>query len=398
VSELTARSKHPERSAEPVVRTDQPRKSGYIPSLDGWRAIAILGVLITHDVPWTFRGHTTVAYKGYGGYGVQIFFAISGFLITTRILEEERLCGYFDIRRFYIRRLFRIQPAALVYLGAVALLLALHIVHDAWHYWTAALFLFINYTYHPPGNTRSFMVGHFWTLAVEEHFYLLLSFVLLTVKRRRILVLGLLYFLFWLPLHLTFVLHSWYGPSLSPRATEWNLHFLLLAALVAVVLKERWAGDFARRFLRPWIVCVATLIAIPLHHFVWHAGVNGAVFFVVSYLAIFWIVATALHPQSLTTRLLETRPMRFVGRISYSLYLWHVLFFFFAAARGTAAANPMFLALSGRMVKFAAAIAVAVLSYYWIEKPMVRLGHRLAPAASPGRPELADLPIETPRG
>jgi len=86
-----------------------------------------------------------------------------------------------------------------------------------------------------------------------------------------------------------------------------------------------------------------------------------------------------------------------VGRISYSLYLWHVLFFF-RVAPGTDITNPLLLALSGRMVKFIVAFLVAVLSYYFIEKPMVRLGHRLAPAASPGRPELADLSVETPRG
>ena len=380
---------------ETLAPPGRAAKIGYIPSLDGWRAIAVLGVLITHDLPWTFFGHSTAAYKGWGGFGVLIFFSISGFLITTRILEEERLCGYFDIRSFYIRRLFRIQPAALVYLGVLALFLAFHIFHDAWYYWFAALFLFINYTYHEPANVPAFFMGHFWSLAVEEHFYLLLSLVLLVFKRNRILVLGVLYFLFWLPLHLHYTAQDWYRPDVSPRETQWNLGFLLLAALVAVILQRPQARAFAKRILRPWVVFLATLVAIPLHHFIWHAGLNGAVGFAAGNLSIFWIVASALHPQSLTTRFLESAPMRFVGRISYSLYLWHVLFFF-KLSPSTGVTNPVMLALSGRVVKYVAAFAVAILSYYFIEKPMVRLGHKLAPAASPGRPELADLPVETP--
>jgi peptidoglycan/LPS O-acetylase OafA/YrhL len=99
--------------SEAVVTVTRPQKTGYLPSLDGWRALAIVGVMITHDRPFDLFGHSSLNYKGYGGYGVYLFFAISGLLITTRILEEEEICGYFDIRRFYIRRIFRIQPAAL---------------------------------------------------------------------------------------------------------------------------------------------------------------------------------------------------------------------------------------------------------------------------------------------
>jgi peptidoglycan/LPS O-acetylase OafA/YrhL len=93
---------------------------------------------------------------------------------------------------------------------------------------------------------------------------------------------------------------------------------------------------------------------------------------------------------------LETNVFRFIGRISYSLYLWHILFFF-RIDPSTDVANRVMLALSGRPTKQIVALLVATLSYYFIEKPMVRLGHRLAPAASPGRPELADLPVEAPK-
>jgi peptidoglycan/LPS O-acetylase OafA/YrhL len=237
-------------------------------------------------------------------------------------------------------------------------------------------------------------VGHFWSLAVEEHFYLLLSLLLLLVKRNRAIVLALLYFAFWLPLHLNYPPQSTCRPDFSPRETQWNLQYLLLASLAAVLLQRPAVIVLAKRFLRPWVMLLTTAISIPMHHFVWHTGAGGAVLFVANYLSIFWIVATAFHPQSLTTRFLESAPLRFVGRISYSLYLWHILFFF--KISGMNVTNPFLLACSGRVAKYVAAFFMATLSYYFIEKPMIRLGHRLAPAASPGRPELADLPVETP--
>ena len=73
------------------------QKSGYIPSLDGWRAFAILGVMCVHDLKRSLAGHPLSPYQDIGGYGVYLFFAISGILITTRILEEESLCEFFDI-------------------------------------------------------------------------------------------------------------------------------------------------------------------------------------------------------------------------------------------------------------------------------------------------------------
>ena len=158
----------------PADRQRAP-SSGYLPSLDGWRALAVLGVMMAHDRSWNLFGYSSSHYKDIGGNGVYVFFAISGLLITSRILEEEQLSGRFDIRRFYIRRLFRIQPAAFAYLAAVALLMALGFarqfgVRETALSWVSALLLFTNYLYHP--GEVSTLTGHFWTLAVEEHFYI----------------------------------------------------------------------------------------------------------------------------------------------------------------------------------------------------------------------------------
>jgi peptidoglycan/LPS O-acetylase OafA/YrhL len=221
--------------SEAVVTVTRPQKTGYLPSLDGWRALAIVGVMITHDRPFDLFGHSSLNYKGYGGYGVYLFFAISGLLITTRILEEEKICGYFDIRRFYIRRIFRIQPAALAYLAVVAVLILIGVTHDSWGSWLAALALYTNFQYQPGVAVE--YTGHFWTLAVEEHFYILLSLTLLLVKKYRTTALAVLFLGFTALTTLTYgVRHGWYDPQLWPRSTQWQLGPLLLASLVALLL------------------------------------------------------------------------------------------------------------------------------------------------------------------
>jgi peptidoglycan/LPS O-acetylase OafA/YrhL len=103
------------------------------------------------------------------------------------------------------------------------------------------------------------------------------------------------------------------------------------------------------------------------------------------------VVSTMLHARSWSTRVLESAPLRFIGKISYSLYLWHVLFFSRIAPQAHVT-NPVLVALSGRPAKYVATLCVALLSYYLLEKPMMRLGHRLAPPMLPGRPELMESP------
>jgi peptidoglycan/LPS O-acetylase OafA/YrhL len=215
----------------PSNQAARAAKTGYLPSLDGWRALAVLGVLMTHDLPWVLFGHSDAAWKGYGGHGVELFFAISGFLITTRILEEERIVGHFDIRRFYIRRVFRIQPAAWVYLLAIALLMMTGMVRADWTYWFGGLLLYQNYLF--PWTNGSALLGHFWSLAVEEHFYILLSLTLLWVKRRRLLALGLMFAVSMIPLTFSvFSRHGWIHVDATPRATQWQVHYLLWAAFL----------------------------------------------------------------------------------------------------------------------------------------------------------------------
>jgi peptidoglycan/LPS O-acetylase OafA/YrhL len=359
-------------------------RSGYLPSLDGWRAIAILGVLAVHDVPIRIGGHSLQRLQSYGGEGVMLFFAISGVLICSRIFEEEALTGRFHLKAFYVRRVFRIQPAALVYLAAIGLLTVCGILHEQWKYWLGALFLYQNFLYRPDTTTmlHGFFTGHFWTLAVEEHFYLLISLLLFFVKRRRIAV----FIVLLAAIKIMHKIGMHYTSEPLIRRTYWQIQMLLFPSFAALLLREAKVRAMVVRWLRPGLVVVVTAALMTC------AWIYSPPTFttILMYSFTFLVVATMLHPKSWSTRALEWTPLRFIGRISYSIYLWHALFY--SAKDAIPVSSHLLLVLSERPWKYVCTLAVAMASYYWIEKPLVRIGHRLAPPATAGHKDLSDLP------
>lgn len=294
-------------------------RSGYLPSLDGWRAVAILAVITVHDSTYTWHGRPLRWLQNYGSLGVVLFFAISGILIVGRILEEEHLTGRFHLRSFYIRRFFRIQPAAFVYLGAVALLACAGAFRISWFHWSAALLMFENFAYRDtlPNWQYGFFLGHFWTLAVEEHFYLLVSLALLLVRRKRLQIFALLLIAV---KTVQFVLQH-HIPDPLLRRTYWQIQVLLWPSVLALALRKPALRAWAVRWLQPgWVLLGTAGLATLAYRRSPNLLLN-----VLEYSFAIWVIATMLHPHSVPTRLLEWRPLRFVGRISYSLYLWSTL-------------------------------------------------------------------------
>ncbi len=407
---------HSSQTLLPGLREDEvslpARRSGYLPGLDGWRTVAIAGVLLTHDAVHRVGPISTSFFHRFGGYGVELFFAISGLLICTRLLEEEAILGRIDLRGFYIRRVLRIQPAALMYLLAIACLTLVGWIHEQWRYWAAAVFLYRNYLWN--GNSdqvvaNGLFTGHFWSLAVEEHFYLLLSLLLVSlVPRRRIPVTVLLVALLSLWQHYSVHRPSLYTFGISDRHTDQMLNLLLIPSLLAMFLQGPRVRQFAVRWLHPWCtVLAATCVYLALHaanRFIffphWHRLVYSSRPDFMVALCPFLIVSTMLHPRSWTTRLLELRPLRYLGKWSYSLYLWHVLFFFRGLWPATLQPpqSPL-LYVSVAPWNYLLSLAFAVLSFYFIEKPLMRLGHRIAPPATPGRDDMVvSPPVEVASG
>ena len=153
---------------------DRPAR-GYVPTLDGWRTLSIAAVILCHDNLHRFGPFSTEWLYLHGNVGVDIFFAISGLLICSRLLDEESDAGSISIRNFYLRRAFRILPPAIAFLAALLILSRLVHLPAETPEVLASLFFVRNYTFffHHFQSVAPFYTSHFWSLAVEEHFYLI---------------------------------------------------------------------------------------------------------------------------------------------------------------------------------------------------------------------------------
>jgi peptidoglycan/LPS O-acetylase OafA/YrhL len=356
-------------------------KQGYLPTLDGWRAIAITAVTLDHVVAFRFgTAHPILfALTRTGPNGVSLFFAISGFLICSRLLEEEDATGKINLGGFYIRRASRILPAALTYLVVIGLLgIAGFILVSPWEWWSA-VFFFRNYL--SPGLISRGWGGytiHYWSLAVEEHFYLLWPGLLVLAGRKRsqyvavALAVAVSIWRWW------DFNHHWMDKHipglLIGSRTDVRLDGLLIGCLAALLLaKPRFRSWAIWNLGWPaWFLCAAIYVGIQViarrHYYsVWESILLAAI-----------IVSTVLHPGTWIGRVLEWSGMRWIGRLSYSLYLWQELF------TVPQAKYPISL-LQRFPFNLVLLFAAAALSYRFIERPMIRLGHRLAPPPTPGR-------------
>ncbi len=348
--------------------------ANHLPTLDGWRAIAIGLVLFSHGLDGFTTGltHTWPALKLLGLLGVQIFFGLSGFLITNRLLAEEARHGRISLPGFYWRRSFRILPAALVFLSVVGVLATLGMVPVSAERWLATLLFTANYSHAEP----SWYLAHFWSLAVEEHFYLVWPAVFLALpalRRRCLLVLAAaLAVTLWRVLAFKFQLTS-DSPAQFWGRTDIQADALLWGVLLALA----WDAPGMRHFLRGLLThsaavplllltlaglqCLPTLdwkLALPL-------------ITLKAVLIPLALLATQLQSQGRVGRLLESRAFVVVGRLSYSLYLWQQLFLVWDGKH-----VPALAGLQHMPWNWLALLACAALSYRFIEQPMIALGHR----------------------
>lgn len=353
-------------------------RTGYLPTLDGWRAIAVMTVVLYHDALHGWGSLSTRWFQEHGVLGVDIFFGISGLLICSRLLDEEAIQGGISLGKFYVRRAFRILPPALLYLIILAILGLLNILPVLPKEWTAAAFFYRNYTRwsSTPGHMDWF-TAHFWSLSVEEHFYLILPSVLVFVpKRWRLPVLGAI----------VAAVTLWRVFRLQTRPlaflmqhTDTRLDALLIPAMLAIVLAQPAGRAWLLKICRYWFLPAALLFYL----LTW-SGLPAWTLFFQSLLIPLMLLGTVLYPQGIFGRVLEWAPIRWVGKISYSLYLWQSMFFlerFFPNYRplGWMQAFPW---------RWLMLFACATASYYLVEKPMMRWGHKLAPPATPGRSEI----------
>ena len=363
-------------------------QKGYLPTLDGWRAIAIVAVLLDHAAANLRLSHPTVfRFTRMGPNGVSLFFAISGFLICSRLLEEEDLTGRISLKGFYLRRACRILPPAFVYLIVILLLGSTGLLAVTRAEWISCAFFFRNYLPSPfSSDGWGGYTIHYWSLAVEEHFYLIWPMLLVSAGRlrARYLATGLaIVVAVWRSWDFH---HHWIAQKipglLFASRTDVRLDGLLLGCLAALVVANVKGRSYAQRHLcgALWWLCgfayaIVQLIARSHYYTIWESSLLALL-----------VTGTVLNPQSFAGRTLEAPILKGIGRLSYSLYLWQQLFFL----EGTR--FPLSL-LQRYPLNILALFAAAAASYHLIERPIIRLGHRLAPPPTAGRADLApELP------
>ncbi len=368
------------RDAAPRDARPGVRPSEYLPTLDGWRAVAILWVMACHSQGQLFgpsgifpnRSLARAAERG--TFGVDIFFALSGLLISSRLLAGWRAAGRIDLADFYLRRAFRILPPFLVYLTSIGLLWAVGIVTLGPLAYASCFVFLRNYIPEPHMSSDPF-TAHAWSLSVEEHFYLIwpaLLGLLATVARARraafvlaIASIGWSFLDFNLRittefLHLPINRHYW--------RTDYSIGGLLLGCWIALLLDDPARRERLARGLSPTAWWTLLVLFLTLATSVRENAARGAAPLLVALL----LAGTVLHPGRIAGRFLEWSPLRWVGRISYSLYLWQQLFLIPPSSE-----RPLGR-LHGFPLDWIAAFACAIASYHLVERPAIALGHRLS--------------------
>jgi peptidoglycan/LPS O-acetylase OafA/YrhL len=345
----------------------------YSPALDGLRALAVLAVMLYH-------GGTS--WLGGGFLGVDVFFVLSGFLITTLLLLEHESTGRLDLAAFWGRRARRLLPALFVVLVAVLIYAAFlsgqaaaGIRADA----VATLFYVSNWWFIASGNSyfEQFQdpspLTHTWSLAIEEQWYLLLPLALVLllprVRSRRPLAIGLGALALLSAVEMAWLKSPAGDASRVYYGTDTRLQSLLVGATLAAVLtpgvlerlrsSARWLGPLA-------LLGVVALMVVVTDRSSWLYEGGFALFAIVCAMA---LVSVQAHPTGLPARVLSVPVVVWVGRISYGLYLWHWPVYVVLSPARTGVTGVGLLAL-----RVAVTFALATASYYWVEMPIRRGG------------------------
>jgi len=324
-------------SDKPRTRHDTPMQR--VPALDGLRGVAILLVLTYH----------CFTHPSGGFYGVDLFFVLSGFLITSLLIGELAQTGRVDLRAFYVRRARRLLPALMTFLVVVALILVASprvLVGDV-----ASVLFYATNIVRAAGDSHSLpLIGHLWSLAEEEQFYVLWPAALLLMLRR------------WparLAPALVAILVALIGYRLGlllSGAAHQRLYFapdshadpLIVGCLLATIWRTR------RLVVPGWIAALAaivlgTLAAVSMPYTGWSLAVGLPVVSVASAI----LTAAATDPSSVVARVLCFQPLVWLGLISYSLYIWQQLVFKLSGENG--------------LIAFPSSILVAFISYRYVE-------------------------------
>jgi peptidoglycan/LPS O-acetylase OafA/YrhL len=375
---------------------------GHLPALDGVRGLAILGVLLFHFVaPVNPKGTLDAAITwlfSYGALGVDLFFILSGFLITGILYDSLGDPCYF--RNFYMRRVLRIFP--LYYAVLVIVFLIVPAIpafrgseiaglrsHQAWAWlYGVNIYLAIH------GDWVLSYIEHFWSLAIEEQFYLVWPLVvwLLGTQRRLFLAFTLAAATASFGARIVATLLG-ASPTAVTVLTPFQLDALAIGGFLAVYLRQPDGNALARRLVAPLAVAGIGLLLLQFigRHFFEHTdalqSLRGGAFHLL--LAALLLRALSAPTSSLSSRFFRSSPMTNLGKYSYGLYVYHHFFSYYFSRHATEFALasvigcPRTVALAIQTIGgIAASMAIAWLSYEYFERYFLRL-KRFWPASRP---------------
>jgi peptidoglycan/LPS O-acetylase OafA/YrhL len=343
-------------------------KLAYVPELDGLRGVAILAVMLFHaEVPF-FEG---------GFIGVDIFFVLSGFLITSLLIQEFDCMSYINLKYFYMRRVLRLGPS-LIFLLVVFCLLSFVVLNNemAIDNLIDALISLVYLS----NWARAFMwhspdfLGHTWSLSIEEQFYILWPVILLTllrIKKNRwcIVITAALIALFSWLLRCYLVMGGVPAERLY-NGLDTRADALMVGCTLGVLISSDLISEDVKGCLSKWLIAIAPFSMVGLIAFsilckwqdpsMYYFG-----FFVVELLTVALVLDILVSKRSIIGKILAMRWLIWVGSISYGLYLWHYPIYRTMLALGF---NRLAIILVGTFVTF----VVAACSYYFLERPILK--------------------------
>lgn len=325
-----------------------------IPSLDGLRGISILMVLVGHLVDTVSFPKQLVPLGGIANIGVLIFFVISGFLITTLLMREQDKHGRISLRNFYIRRVLRILPVSYLYIGVIAALTFLGFIHLRQHDLAFAASYLMNYH-----KDHSWYFGHFWSLTIEEQFYVIWPALVVLLGFRRSFVAVTMFLIVAPPGR--FLLWRVFPHLPTELGLAYGADSIAMGCLLAMNFERlRTIKVLTSNFL---FVILACAVSAKLYSWNVERPAHGLLY-VINILIALAILRCVTVPDDFLGRILNSKALSFVGVLSYSIYVWQQLFLNGQSSRSVFPFNVGIV------------FVVALLSYYLVERPFLKLKSR----------------------
>ncbi len=349
----------------------------YIKGFDGLRAISIIMVFVTHlgfieaiaNPVYNWR----VSMLCSGNTGVNIFFVLSGFLITRILLREKLITGRISLRNFYIRRFLRLLPPLIIFYAAIIFLMGFGFIEPQWFGLTLSVFYLYNFV---PHRYYSGELGPTWSLALEEQYYIFWPFVV-AFFRKYIPLLVLVILILCIvakiyipgmsvhhngktyPLNTYSYMERWFFPAVAP---------IMIGALSSFIqfnneplFRKYFSGKLTPALVAAFVFFMPAFVPVAAFRLEYMMQLLQVVSVAV---LLIWIL---YNQQSVLTRVLDVKPLAYIGKISYGLYVYHGIFI--RTGRGDLYMQqfPLNLFLT---------VLVAIVSYEFYEKKILKLKSR----------------------